>query len=162
MTNFNWTPATSDDIQSIIEISKTHFTNEIDTIFTPDVFAGARNLTLAIVNQHYLPLTELLSVCKDDTGKLIAYTWAVSNQTLPWSDDNMVNVKIAHVDLTLPAKLRIKLVLSMFTLWENFARLANCPIVCSSTIRNDQDAFLKLHEKHGYTVRGSFAFKRLF
>jgi hypothetical protein len=160
--NYNWTPAETQDIQSIIDISKVHFTNEIDNIFTPNEFAGQRNLTLAIVNQYFSPLTELLSVCKDDTGKLIAYTWAVANQHMPWSDDNMVNVKIAHIDLTLPPKLRIKLVLDMFTLWETFAKLSSNPIVCSSTIRHDQDAFLKLHEKHGYSVRGSFAFKRLF
>ncbi len=50
----------------------------------------------------------------------------------------------------------------MFTLWENFARLAGTPIVCSTTMRRDQDGFLKLHAKNGYDVRGSYAYKRLF
>lgn len=162
MTNFNWTPATGADIDSIVQMAINHFQIEIDTVFSPDPIAYARNLTLAVVNQYYLPMTELLSVCKDDTGKLIAYTWVAANQRSPWSDDNMAVVKMAHVDLTLSAKDRIKIVSSMFALWENFARLANCPIVCSTTMRRDQDGFLKLHKRNGYDVRGSYAYKRLF
>jgi hypothetical protein len=29
-------------------------------------------------------------------------------------------------------------------------------------MRNDQQAFLKLHQRAGYDVRGSYAYKRLF
>lgn len=162
MTNFNWFPATGNDVQSIVKMAQDHFETEIDLIFTPDPIAYGRNLTLAVVNQFYLPMTELLSVCKDDTGKLLAYTWVAANQRSPWSDDNMSVVKMAHVDLTLPSKQRIKIVVSMFSLWENFARLANTPIVCSTTMRKDQDGFLKLHAKNGYDVRGSYAYKKLF
>lgn len=162
MTNFNWTPATGTDVESIVQMAIDHFQTEIDTVFSPDPIAYGRNLTLAVVNQFYLPLTELLSVCKDDTGKLIAYTWASANQRSPWSDDNMTVIKMAHVDLNLSTKDRIKIVNSMFTLWENFARLAGTPIVCSTTMRRDQQGFLKLHERAGYDVRGSYAYKRLF
>jgi hypothetical protein len=28
-------------------------------------------------------------------------------------------------------------------------------------MRKDQQSFLKLHEKHGYDVRGSYAYKKL-
>ena len=101
MTNFNWYPATGVDVDSIVKMAVDHFQTEIDLIFTPDPIAYARNLTLAVVNQHYLPMTELLSVCKDDTGKLIAYTWVSASQRSPWSDDNMAVVKMAHVDLQL-------------------------------------------------------------
>jgi hypothetical protein len=161
MTNFNWYPASGMDVDSIVKMAQDHFETEIDNIFTPDPIAYARNLTLAVVNQYYLPITELLSVCKDDSGKLIAYTWALANQRSAWSDDNMVVVKMAHVDLQLPTKQRSKIVNSMFNLWEGFAKLANNPIVCSTTMRKDQNAFLKLHERHGYDVRGSYAYKKL-
>lgn len=161
MTDFKWYPATGLDVDSIVKMAQDHFETEIDSIFSPDPIAYARNLTLAVVNQFYLPMTELLSVCKDDTGKLLAYTWATSNQRSAWSDDNMVVIKMAHVDLTLPTKQRIKIVNSMFTLWEGFAKLANNPIVCSTTMRKDQEAFLKLHARNGYDVRGSYAYKKL-
>lgn len=162
MTNFKWEPATGNDVSQIVQMAIDHFQTEIDTVFTPDPIAYSRNLTLAVVNQFYLPMTELLSICKDDTGKLLAYTWAQSNQRSPWSDDNMVVIKMAHVDLNLPVKQRIEIVKSMFKLWESFAKLSNTPIVCSTTMRKEQDGFLKLHQKHGYDVRGSYAYKKLF
>lgn len=161
MTDFKWYPCTGLDIDSIVQMAIDHFQTEIDLIFTPDPIAYGRNLTLATVNQFYLPMTELLSVCKNDSGKLLAYTWAQANQRACWSDDNMVVIKMAHVDLTLSTKQRIKIVNSMFTLWESFAKLANNPIVCSTTMRKDQHAFLKLHERNGYDVRGSYAYKKL-
>lgn len=161
MTNYTWTPTTGLDVDSIVKMAQDHFETEIDLIFTPDPIAYARNLTLATVNQFYLPMTELLAVCKDTTGKLLAYTWATSNQRSAWSDDNMVVIKMAHVDLTLPTKQRIKIINSMFPLWENFAKIANNPIICSTTMRRDQSSFLKLHERNGYDVRGSYAYKKI-
>jgi hypothetical protein len=49
----------------------------------------------------------------------------------------------------------------MMHLWEAFATLAQVNIICSTTMRKDQSSFLKLHEKHGYDVRGSYAYKKL-
>lgn len=158
--NYSWTPANLEDLPHIVSMAETHFQSEIDLIFKPEPIVYARNLTYAMVNQHYSPLAELLSVCKDDTGKLLAYTWA-THEVAQWSDDRMVTVRMAHVDLQLPAKLRIKLVKDMINLWEGFAKLSNTPIVCSTTMRKDQDAFLKIHAKHGYDVRGSYAYKKL-
>ena len=161
MTTYSWTPATGNDVDYIVKMAESHFQNEIDTIFKPEPVVYSRNITLAVVNQFYSPLTELLSVCKDDTGKLLAYTWATL-EVSAWSDDRMVTIKMAHVDLTLSAKLRITLIKDMFNLWEGFAKLSNTPIVCSTTMRKEQDGFLKLHQRNGYDVRGSYAYKKLF
>ena len=161
MTQYTWVPAIGPDVEHIVKMAESHFQNEIDTIFKPEPVVYSRNITLAVVNQFYTPLTELLSVCKDDTGKLLAYTWATL-EVAAWSDDRMVTIKMAHVDLALPVKVRINLVKDMFNLWEGFAKLSNTPIVCSTTMRKDQDGFLKLHQKHGYDVRGSYAYKKLF
>jgi hypothetical protein len=153
--------ATGSDVDSIVTMAVSHFEVEIDTIFKPDHVAYSRNITLAIVNQFYLPTTELVSVAKQD-DKLLAYTWAKSNERSPWSDDNMVVIKMAHVDLSLSSKQRIRLVQDMLTIWENFANFAKVPIICSTTMRKDQNAFLKLHQRNGYDVRGSYAYKKLF
>jgi len=161
MTTYSWTPATGNDVEHIVKMAESHFQNEIDTIFKPEPIVYSRNITLSVVNQFYSPLSELLSVCKDDTGKLLAYTWATL-EVAAWSDDRMVTIKMAHVDLQLPVKLRINLVKDMFNLWEGFAKLSNTPIICSTTMRKDQDGFLKLHERNGYDVRGSYAYKKLF
>lgn len=159
--NYNWQPATGQDIPDIVAMAEQHFQLEIDTIFKPEPVVYSRNITMAVVNQFYLPSLELISVARDTNNKLIAYTWARADERAPWSDDVMVVVRMAHVDLNLSPKLRVKLIIDMINLWEGFARLAGVPIVCSTTMRNDQGAFLKLHSKMGYDVRGSYAYKKL-
>ena len=159
--NYTWRSATGIDVQAIVAIAQTHFEQEIDTIFTPDPVAYARNITLAVVNQFYGPNSELLKVAVDDANTIIAYTWAKSGEHSPWSDDSMVVIKMAHVRLTLPARTRVRLVADMLALWDEFAHRANTPIICSTTMRGDQDTFLRLHSRAGYTVRGSYAYKRV-
>ena len=159
--NYNWQPATGADIPDIVAMAEQHFQTEIDSIFKPEPVVYSRNITMAVVNQFYLPVLELISVARNADNKLIAYTWARADERAPWSDDCMVVVRMAHVDLNLSPKLRVKLVIDMINLWEGFAKLANVPIVCSTTMRNDQHAFLKLHTKMGYDVRGSYAYKKL-
>jgi len=161
MLSYSWTPATGEDFTAIAHLAKTHFIPEVDQIFVPSDFAISKNITYAIINQTYSPLSELLSICKDTNGNILAYTWVVANQTVAWSLDRMTCIKMAHVDLTLPPRLRVKIISDMMILWEEYAKLVNDVIVCSTTMRHDQTAFLKLHEKRGYSVRGSFAYKRL-
>lgn len=157
----NWRPATGNDVSNIVKMAQDHFQQEIDLIFTPDPVAYSRNITLAVVNQFYLPTSELLSVANSDSGELLAYTWAKSNERAAWSDDRMVVIRMAHVALDLSARTRIELVTDMMQLWENFAKYSQTPIICSTTMRNDQTTFLKLHKRQGYDVRGSYAYKRL-
>jgi hypothetical protein len=88
-------------------MAESHFQTEIDSIFTPDPIAYSRNLTYAVVNQFYLPNTEIVSICTDENNKLLAYTWASSTEKAPWSDDSMVVIRMAHVDLTLSSRTRM-------------------------------------------------------
>jgi hypothetical protein len=123
--------------------------------------AYSRNITLAIVNQFFLPGTSLVSVARNDSGQIIAYTYVKANDKTYWSDEPMVSVCMAHVDLTLSARTRVRLVKDMLELWERFAQLSGNKLICSTTMRRDQTAFLRLHQDRGYTVRGSFAYKRV-
>jgi hypothetical protein len=161
MINYTWHQATILDLDAIVEMAQKHFQQEIDTIYTPDPRAYARNVTYAIVNQHYSPNAELLAVAKDAEGQLLAYTWAKARDYAAWSDDEMIVIRMAHVDLQLSSRQRLRLIQDMLQMWENFARFANVKIICSTTMRDDQGAFLKLHAKNGYTVRGSYAYKKL-
>ena len=159
--SYTWRPANGLDVPHIVKMAVDHFQTEIDTIFTPDPVAYSRNITFAVVNQFYSPTTELLSVAVDSENNIVAYTWAKAGEHSPWSDDEMVIVKMAHLSLNLSARDRVKLVIDMLRLWEAFATLARVRIICSTTMRKDQSSFLKLHEKHGYDVRGSYAYKKL-
>ena len=159
--SYTWRPATGLDVPHIVKMAQDHFQTEIDTIFTPDPVAYSRNITFAVVNQFYCPTTELLSVAVDSENNIVAYTWAKAGEHSPWSDDEMIIIKMAHLSLNLSSRERVMLVIDMLKLWEAFATLAQVPIICSTTMRKDQSSFLKLHEKHGYDVRGSYAYKKL-
>jgi len=159
MNTWRWRPATGADVQPIVDIAVAHFETEIDHLFTPDPVAYSRNLTLSVVNSFYLPTTEMLRVCEQD-HRIIAYVWA-HRTTAPWSDDAMCAVRMVHLDLELSARDRIRLVSEMIEIWETWAQASGIPVICSTTMRGDQSGFLRIHQRCGYDVRGSFAYKRL-
>ena len=159
---WQWQPTSGADVSAMVQMAQNHFETEIDQIFQPDPLAYARNLTMATVTQFYNPQAELLRVARENhTDRILAYTWAVRGERTPWSDDEMVFAKMAHVDLSLPPRQRLRLVTGMVLAWETWARECSVPIVCSTTMRRDQSGFLELHRKLGYDVRGSYAYKRL-
>jgi len=158
---YTWRPANGADTESIVQIAQEFFQNEIDNIFNPEPITYSRNITLAIVNQFFSPTTELVAVATDSDNNIVAYTWAKSNERSPWSDDEMIIIKMAHVKLNVSTRDRVNLIKDMLLLWEKFATLANVTIICSTTMRKDQNTFLKLHERQGYDVRGSYAYKKL-
>ena len=134
MIEYTWSAATGNDVQPIVDMAEANFQIEIDQIFTPEPITYARNIMFAVVNQFYLPTSELISVAKTPEGKLLAYTWAKNGDRAPWSDDIMVSIRMAHVGMDLSPRLRVKLL---------------------------KDMFLKLHARYGYDVRGSYAYKKL-
>ena len=159
--NYNWNFATLADVDSIVNMAEQHFQIEIDLIYKPEPAVYARNLAYAVLNQTYYPGSELLTVARDSDNTLLAYNWAKSGDHAFWSDDAMVNVRMVHLNLELSARLRVKLIKDMMAQWEELARFSKNPIICSTTMRHDQDAFLKLHERAGYSVRGSYAYKKI-
>jgi hypothetical protein len=159
---WTWESTSGADVPALVAMAESHFQTEIDTVFTPEPIVYARNLTLATVQQFYNPRAELLKVAKEtETNTILAYTWAIRGERSPWSDEEMICAKMAHVDLSLPTRQRLRLVTGMILLWETWARDCGVPVVCSTTMRRDQEGFLSIHRKLGYDVRGSYAYKRL-
>lgn len=161
MTEYAWRPGDTQDIPDIVALAQSHFEVEIDNIFQPDPRAYARNITQAMINQYYNPFKELFSVAIDQYGALVAYTWASRGETAPWSDEEIATIRMAHVAQDISPRLKVELVKDMLGLWETWAMYSGLNIISSTTMRGKQDAFLRLHERAGYTVRGSFAYKRL-
>jgi len=62
---------------------------------------------------------------------------------------------------TLSPKHRIALIAQMLAMWETWARVCKIPVIVSTSILPEQRAFMRLHEQQGYTVLGSYAYKRL-
>jgi hypothetical protein len=157
---WSWTRATGVDVGDIVKMAQADFQSEVEGIFIPDPVAYARNITMACVNQFYCPTSELLLVARDPDLKLVAYVWVIK-QLAPWSDESMAAVRMVHLALNLTARDRIRLVQQMIGLVEVWATESACPVVCSTTMRRDQEGFLRLHERKGYDVRGSICYKRL-
>jgi hypothetical protein len=63
--------------------------------------------------------------------------------------------------MSLSVRSRIRLVREMIEQWELWCRCSGIGVLVSSTIRQDQTGFLRLHEQAGFTIRGSMAFKRI-
>ena len=145
---------------AIVQMAERDFQTEIDTVFCADPVAYARNVTMAVVQQFYLPNQELLMVARRPDDHLVAYVWVV-RETAPWSDETMAATRMVHVDLALPIRTRLRLVQEMMGLWETWARESSIGIVCSTTMRRDTAGFLRTHAAAGYDVRGSIAYKRL-
>jgi hypothetical protein len=157
---WRWRAPTGADAQDIVDLALVCFGAETDGIFQNDPVEYGRNITLTTVNQFYNPLGELLSVAYDG-DVLVAYTWCIRGQTAPWSREEMAVVRMAHVRLDLTARERVSLLAQMIQMWEIWARACKINIIFSSTIRDSQDPFMRLHARAGYTVRGSCAYKRL-
>jgi hypothetical protein len=80
---------------------------------------------------------------------------------MPYSDNEIAEARFVHIDQTLPARTRVTISAQILQQWELWATLCGIPVIISSTIRDSQDAFLRLHEQAGYRVRGSIAMKRI-
>lgn len=157
-----WRRAVGPDVASMVLLTKSQYQGEIDQIHTPQDMVLARNLTLGVVNQLYNEYSELVLVARDrESNELRAYTWAARGFRPSWSDDEEICIKIAHVDLAVSPRDRVTLVNQMLNWWELWALDCAVPVICSTTNRNDQSTFLKIHERNGYDVRGSFAYKRV-
>jgi len=156
-----WSRATMSDAKAIGELAYEHYKGEIEDIFTPSATSVEWNISRDIMDQTYNLTKAFVAVARSTvTGKIMAYTWAVREYAW-WSPNEMLQIKVAHVDLTLPMRDRIRLVNQEMDLWESFCIYTSIGIICSTTMRHSQDGFLKLHEQRGYSVRGSYAYLKL-
>lgn len=155
-----WRRAAGTDVTPIMDLTREHFRSEATDIWVIDEQHFARMITVDIVNQFFNPNLALVAVC-EEAGRLLAYVWAERNQRTVWSSEEMIAIKIVHIDLTLSARKRLQIIREMMELWEAWAYSIGVNIVCSSTMRGEQDAFLRLHQRRGYDCRGSICYRRL-
>jgi hypothetical protein len=159
---WRWDYAQYTDIEDIFNMAQQHFEREMDEIFTINYDAYRYALDMSTSHQRHNLTIEQLLVCRDKTtGDLKAYSWIGRGHRTPYSNDEMAEARMAHVDLALSSRQRIHILAQMIYYWETWARALNIPVLVSSSIREDQSAFLRLHEKLGFTVRGGISYKRI-
>jgi hypothetical protein len=159
---WRWRAATGSDIEAIVALVGRNY--EADGMGVSDInpVEGSRNLMFAVVNQMYAPKKELISVAVlQDTGEIVAFTWAQRDIRHAWSTEEMVVPKLLSVELTLSQRCRTALCVQAMLMWERWAQVCEIKTISSSSMRLDWEPLMKLHAAMDYTVRGSNAFKRM-
>ena len=148
------------DVENICSMAQEHFEHEVDGILKtdPEVFKHA--ITMATVNQMFDKRKEFIAVARIDNYSIAAFCWFDRSGYTTYSREEISNARFHHVDLTLPVRTRYKLINEMIdqhVLWSN---MCGVPVICSTSIRGEHDAFMRIHAKRGFKVMGSYAWIR--
>ena len=74
---------------------------------------------------------------------------------------SMAVAEFLHVALDQTPRTKVTLCAQALLQWIDACERCEIPVLCSTTIREDQQAFIKLHQRMGFKIRGSFAYKRI-
>ena len=155
-----WTLASPlHDVDDIVDMADSVFGTEIDGILTRDKAVFRKNVTVATTVQIFDKSKEFIAVCRID-DKLVGYCWFDRGGYTTYANEEISNAKFHHVDLQLPARLRVRLINEMIDQHILWAHRWGIPVVCSTSIRAEHDGFMKIHKKRGFTVNGSYAWIR--
>ncbi len=147
------------DVEDMVELSDSVYGEEADGIFTRSRDVFRHRVTVATTEQLFNKGREFIAVCRDE-GKLLGFCWYDRGGYTTYSNEEISNAKFHHVDLTLPVRLRVKLINEMIDQHILWAHRWGIPVVCSTSIRSEHDGFMKIHKKRGFTVNGSYAWIR--
>ncbi len=144
------------DVEDIVAMAKDHFEGEVDQVLKTDPQVMRKNVTLTATYQLFDKNREFLAVCRDE-DKLLGYCWFDRGGYTTYSNDEISNAKFHHVDMTLSPRVRVRLINQMIDqhiLWANRCAI---PVICSTSIRAENDGFMRIHKKRGFMVNGSYA-----
>lgn len=159
---WQWRPAEYADVEAILDLVDQNYSHEITGILTPNRPRMAYHLNKAILQQTFEPHTCLLTVAVDRHSNILrAWTWLERGKWTVYASEEMAVAEFVHVDLALSVRDRIRLCYQTLELWIKWCKILNIPVLCSTTIRDDQQAFMRLHQQAGFAVRGSFAYLRI-
>ena len=156
-----WCPAQLTDIVEMVQLSQRCYQEEVDDLLTPDPARLTARLAHAIIDRNYNPGTEVIQISRNSQDQLVAWSWMGRGVGVDYAAEECAEAHVIHIDLTLSPRTRIKLINSLLDLWIEWCEILAIPILVSTTIRRDWQAFMRLHERRGFDVRGSHAFKRI-
>ena len=165
------------DVEDIVEMADTIFGKEADGILTRDRSVFTHRVTVATTEQVFNKGREFIAVCRNKQEykkvvvdgfvdhlctkpKLLAYCWFDRGGYTTYSNEEISNAKFHHLDLSLPAKTRVRLLNQMIDQHILWAHNWHIPVVCSTSIRAEHDGFMRIHAKRGFQVNGSYAWGR--
>jgi hypothetical protein len=154
------------DIDDIVALADDQYGPETEGILTKSPSTLRRHATITATVQLFDKAKEFLAVCRsvDDPdmpdGRLLGFCWFDRGGYTTYSVEEISNSKFHFVDKSLSPRLRITLINEMIDQHILWAGNCGIPVVCSTSIRMEHNAFVKIHEKRGFTVNGSYAWIR--
>jgi chorismate mutase len=159
---WRWRAAEGPDIPAIIGLIERNSGPDIQGITDINPVEGSRNLMHAIVNQMYTPKKEMVSVAVlTDTREIVAFNWAQRDKRFSWSTEEFVESRFMSIESSLSRRIRVALCCQAIRQYERWAILCELKLAVSSSMRRDSDFYMHIHERLGWYVRGSTAYKRL-
>lgn len=159
--NYQWQAARHHDVEDIVALMVEYYQHEIESIFRPNPSRVRYHLFKILNDQIFGVNTEFIRIARNDGNHLIAISWLGRDSHTVYADEEMAVAEFIHVDLSLPTRTRVRLIQDILQNWIELCQERSIPILCSTTIRSDQSAFMRLHERMGFTVRGSVAYRRI-
>ena len=157
-----WTLATADDVQDITDMAQGFYEDEISEFLVPDIHIMKHHVHKAVVNQQYQLSSEQIIVARNKvSNQLMAWAWLVRGNYAVYSATEAAEARFAHVALDLPTSTRVKLLAQTIQQWILWCHIHAIPVLISSSIREQQKGFMKLHERFGFLIRGSIAYKNV-
>jgi len=144
------------DVDRLITKFKEFYGSEAG-ILTYDEKFLRKNLTVASTVQLFDKSKEFIAYAEEN-GKLMGGCWFDRGGYSTYSTKEISNSKFHHIDLTLSVRQRIRVLNQMIDQHLLWADNWGIPVVCSTSIRKDYEGFMKVHEKRGFTVCGSYAY----
>jgi len=157
---YTWHTAQHADIDAIVALMVEHYQHEIESIFKPSPSRVRYHLYRLVVDQIFGVNREYVRVARNAQG-VIACSWLARDHHTVYADEEMAVAEFIHVDLSLPARTRVRLIQDILQNWIELCQTLSIPVLCSTTIRAEQSAFMRLHERMGFTIRGSVAYRRI-
>lgn len=158
---WTWKKAIHTDVEDIMNIMQDFYSPEIAGIFTPSRTRMGYHLHKAILDQSYGVNEHFIGVARDESGRLLAWHWLSRGKFLTYADEEMAAGEFIHVDLDLSAKQRMRLCIESLEQWIAWCWQHNIPVLSSTSIRENQEGFMRLHDRLGFKRNGSFAYKRI-
>ena len=159
---WEWHHAQLIDIPDIVNMAESMYQGEIDDIFQPNPKMLMRNIGHGILKQNFNSLDEQLIVAREKgTNRLLAWAWLARGGFVPYATEEIAEAKFAHMALDLPVRKRLVLLAQIIQQWVFWCQICHIPVLLSTTIREDQKGFMRLHSEAGFKIRGSYAYLKV-
>ncbi len=159
---WTWHLADMRDLTELVDLTESEYNHEMNNIYTTDRSWYSYLLGRAIWDQINLQGKCMIALARHKVSEqVLAYSWLTGEHPALFSQEQTAEVAVCHIRQNQPLRSKIQQCEQMIEQWQRWCLIMNKQILVSSTIRSDQKGFLRLHERAGFTIRGSIAYKRL-